>query len=72
MQLKTTVGLASRFMPISDALFRQRKCKGCKNGVSCNAAIFADSNFRPVRRGGSLGSYEPPSSSYLWQTKIRT
>ena len=44
MRLKTTVGLESRFMPISDALFRQRKCKGCKNGVSCNAAIFADSN----------------------------
>ena len=44
MQLKTTVGLESRFMPISDALFRQRKCKGCKNGASCNAAIFADSN----------------------------
>ena len=26
---------------------------------------------RPVRRGGSLGSYEPPLQ-YLWQTKVRT
>ena len=37
MQLKTTVGLESRFMPISNALFRQRKRKGYKNGISCSS-----------------------------------
>ena len=43
MQLKTTDGLDIGFMTISNVLFRQQKQKGQKNGVTCNAAIFADS-----------------------------
>ena len=43
-EAKTTTGLEIGLMPISDVLFRQRKQKGQKNGISCNATIFADSN----------------------------